>query len=52
MPMLLAIDNAKDHDIIFSFDPEKQVWCVRFEIRAAEMDETGAAKKKRSRGGE
>jgi hypothetical protein len=33
MPLLLALDESKKHDVVFRFDPEKQAWEVRFEER-------------------
>lgn len=34
MPLLLALDGQQQHDVIFSFDAERQAWYVRFERRA------------------
>ena len=33
MPLLLTLDDQKRYDVVFVFDPEKQVWQVRFEER-------------------
>ena len=31
MPMLFTLDPNKKHDVIFSFDPKKNMWSVRIE---------------------
>jgi hypothetical protein len=33
MPLLLTLDPSKKYDCIFSFNPERQTWEVRFEER-------------------
>ena len=33
MPLLLSLDPDAKYDVVFSFDPEKQAWQVRFEPR-------------------
>lgn len=33
MPLLLSLDEEKRYDVLFTFDPEKQAWQVRFEER-------------------
>lgn len=33
MPLLLALDERQQHDVIFAFDAEKQAWYIRFERR-------------------
>jgi hypothetical protein len=35
MPLLLTLDPDKKYDVKFVYDPEKQVWQVHFEERAA-----------------
>jgi hypothetical protein len=31
MPMLFTFDLNKKHDVVFSFDPKKNIWFVRIE---------------------
>jgi len=31
MPLLFAIDKNKKHDVIFQFDPKKNIWFIKFE---------------------
>jgi hypothetical protein len=35
MPLLLTLDPGKKYDVVFTYDPEKQAWQVRFEEREA-----------------
>lgn len=47
MPLLLTLDPNKKYDVVFSYDPEKQNWQVRFEERtAAEIDASDFSKGK------
>ncbi len=31
MPMLFSFDLSKKHDVVFCFDPKKNIWLVRVE---------------------
>ncbi len=31
MPMLFTLDLSKKHEVVFSFDPQKNMWFVRIE---------------------
>ncbi len=31
MPLLFALDKAKKHNVIFSFDPDFNKWFIKFE---------------------
>jgi hypothetical protein len=35
MPLLLTLDPDKKYDVIFTYNPEKQSWEIRFEERAS-----------------
>jgi hypothetical protein len=38
MPLLLTVDATKKYDVLFTYDPEKQTWEVRFDERTDGQD--------------
>jgi len=31
MPLLFALDKNKKHNVVFQFDPKKNIWLIKFE---------------------
>jgi hypothetical protein len=31
MPLLFALDKNKKYDVVFQFDPKKNIWLIKFE---------------------